>query len=404
MALSERHWILGTLLACAVIAAMKLPPAERVPAPRRPSATTPETRARDRLRTHLRRETMTLALLERRDSLMRRLGAAARSGTSPSAAPVTIHDPDIPIRMRERIDHHIARELRGAGGRLDGGRVAVRVLADTGASLEHWGDGYTRAGWIDVEYVLPPATDGRTCLAIVRVGDRALESIASPDSGRELQRIVDRAAGSFLGPCAFLGAHGPPGTEIERWLATTDFSLALRASTPESDSQRNRLRFTPRTAIGRWLRRAGWSMERAFLHGDLVRCAEGDRQSCIAALGAPRLDGVRRDSPWLSADDLGRSGFGLPLGPAEHWFLADMQQHMGAEAFGRFWRSPLEPQAAFSEVMGITLAESTRDWARATYDAHPRRSWPHPLALAGQLLVVGGLVGGAAARRRSQGS
>jgi hypothetical protein len=72
---------------------------------------------------------------------------------------------------------------------------------------------------------------------------------------------------------------------------------------------------------------------------------------------------------------------------------------MGAEAFGRFWRSPLTPEEAFADVTGMTLTDATREWLREVYDAGHRRSWPHPTAFAGQLLLMGGLVGAAALRR-----
>ena len=405
MALSDRHLIIGTLLACGAIAASSLPPGIDAAPPQRRSAVTKEVRVRQRLATHLRRETATLALLERRDALMRRIGTTDGVGS-----PIVLHDADVPEALRQLIDAAIADEVASVGGALDGARVAVRVLIDTAAPPAHWGPLYGKAAWIDNQYVLPPATDRRTCLAIVRVGPRVLEVIepagrrvpasAPARTMEELRRDIERAVGSFLGPCAFYGAHGLPGQQIEQWLSDAYFSQALRSPAIAADSLPGFFTGLPGTRIARWIAALGWSDNRAYLSSDLVRCTEGDAASCRALLRAPRTVARAKESPWLLRERETRFVLGRPLGPSEAWFMAGLHGRMGPEAFGRFWRSPLEPEQAFSEVMGVTLEDATRDWAREVYDAGRPHTWPHPLALAGQILLVGGLVGTTAFRPR----
>ena len=404
MALSDRHLLIGTLLACAAIAALRLPPAnEATPSRNRPVLTS-EARRRDRLANHLRRESATLALLERRDATMRRLGNDEGSGV-----PIVLYDVDIPGLLRSVIDTAIASEVESVGGRLDGARVAVRVLTDTGARPAHWGPLYGEAAWMDNQYVLPPATDGRTCLAIVRVGPRVLEGLAPASRGsparssdaaaRELRRTIAREVGQFLGPCAFYGAYGLPGPRIERWLAGSHFNMALRAPGTASDSFEDISPVRSHTILDRWVANIDWLENRTWLHRDLVRCAEGERAGCVGALHAPRSEAGASRSPWLLRDHGRRFVFGYPLGPAEYWLMAGLQNRIGREAFGRFWQSPLEPEEAFAEVTGVGLTEATSDWAHEIYDSGRRHDWPHPWALAGQVLLVGGLLGTAALRR-----
>lgn len=391
MALKERHWILGTLLACAAIAVLELPPDGRATRTRWRPTTTPESRARDRLRDHLRRETSTLALLTRRDSVLGTPAHARREDR--------IHlrfDADVPSALRGAIEHEISRELGALGGQALVAPVIVRVLADTGARLTAWGSGYVRASWLESEYVLPPATDGHTCIAFIRVGERLLDDAGSERGRVALERAVERHAGRVLGPCGFYGAHGLPGPAIEAWLSAAHFGPALRAPAPGSDSLWNPFGGTEPSLSPRVM----WLLDRTMFRPTLVRCAEGSTDACAAALQATRRDSLIRRSPWLPRDDAPRLMSRSSLGPAEAWLLAGVHERLGPDAFGRFWRSAASPDSALRDVTGVTLSEATRDWARATYAATPRGSWPSPVALAGQLLLAGALVGLAALRRR----
>ena len=404
MALSDRHLIAAAVAVCAFIAAMKLPPDLGVREHR--VRHSPEIRVQNRARSRFREAQEKLALLERRDEALR-LAAHTRAGGH--AGPRVVHGADVPRSLRTSLDSLLRRELGGLRTPLDTAPVLVYVVLDTATRGNDALPGASRTRWIDAQYVLPAAVDGRTCVSIVRVGQSALDD-RTRRNGRLLRDIaLDGAAGKMLGPCAFIGAYGTPGPRIGRWLATTNHGLLLRSPAPGTDTLRTSLPSLlgeRETIVEIILRSTGWSPQRDWLHPDLVACAAGHDGRCLAALGADAVESARADGPML----LRSSGnpFDRDAWPVERtrlmgsgvWLFASLHDRVGPEAFGRFWTSDLTPDQAWAHATGAPLAESTRDWVAETFEVGRTRRWPHPTALLLQLALAAVGVGGAIVLRQ----
>ena len=404
MALSDRHLIAAAVAACAFIAALKLPPDHE--SRERRMRHVPEVRVQNRARARYREAREKLALLERRDLA---LGLASRSRPAAEGRPGIVFDPYIPRALRSSLDSMIGRELEGLRTPLDAAPVVVYIVLDTATRGDDALPAASRTRWIDAQYVLPAATDGRTCVSIVRVGQSALD-----DRTRRNDRLVrdialEGASGKMLGPCAFIGAHGPPGREIGRWLATTHHGLLLRAPAPDTDtlrSSRPGMLGERESIVELILRSTGWSLQRDWLHPDVIACAAGRDDRCLDAVGASGLDSTRGSGPLLLRS--AGTPFDRDAWPDERtrlmgtggWLFASLHDRIGPEAFARFWTSDLPPDQAWAAATGVSLAESSRGWIGETFDVGRTRQWPHPGALLLQLALAAAGIGGATVLRQ----
>ena len=399
MALSDRHLVAATIAACAFIVVTKLPPDahRRDRRPRQP----PEVMVQNRAKARLREAREKLALLERRDSA---LALAARRPAATHAGARVFYGGDIPTRFRSRLDSLLRLELDGIGASLTASPVIVFFATDTASRDRDDLPAPSRVRWIEAQYVLPAASDGRSCISIVRVGQSALDD-RTRRNGRLMSDIaLDGAAGKLLGPCAYMGAYGMPGRGVARWMARSGYGLGLRSPAPGTDTLRSAMpTFTPEreTIVEVILRASGWSPQRDWLHPDLVACTAGDDGRCLAALsvGGP-------DSAGLRAPGLLRSS-GIPFDrgawPAERsrlmgtggWLLASLHDEAGPEAFRRFWTSELAPDQAWASATGSPLSSTARRWIANTFDVGRTRRGPHPVALMLQLALGAAGIGGA---------
>ena len=403
MALSNRHLIAAAVAVCAFIAVTKLPPESggRNPRPRQ----APELVVQNRARARLRDAREKLALLERRDSA---LVMAARSPVAAHGRPRTFYGGDIPQGLRTRLDSVLHRELAGIRTPLAASPVIVFFATDTAT---RGGDGLpapSHTQWIEAHYVLPAATDGRTCISIVRIGGAALND-RTRRYGRLMSDIaLDAAAGKLLGPCAYIGAYGPPGPAVDRWMARSSYGLALRSPAPDTDTLRSaKPTFTGdhETIVEIILRSTGWSPQRDWLHPDVVACAAGDDGRCLAAVGADAADSAAARRPAL----LRSSGVPFdrdlwaersPLMGAGEWLLASLHDEAGPEAFARFWTSALSPDAAWAGATAAPLSAATRQWIDDTFEVGRPLRGPHPVALWLQLALAAGGLGAAVLLRQ----
>ncbi|HUF26363.1 MAG TPA: hypothetical protein VMM18_05205 [Gemmatimonadaceae bacterium] len=412
MALTDRWWIIGTLAACSLIAVAKLPP-EQVSEPSPGDARLTEVRVRDRAGRRLRREIEVLTMLERRDALLPRLAAKHAAGSSPTL----FFTADVPAPVRVAIERAVELETGALPPPLDGNPVAVFVVVDS-AGARFGVRTLMRQNALGNQYLLPPVVDGRTCVSIIRVPLSIAVGTTGPQSPT-LLRALHLANGALLGPCGFHAAYGEPGAGIDRWLAGGGYELALRSPTGVADSLRTRaFGLPPRRGIEAWLARHGEWSSRSHFEPVTIACAEGSLDACARALmmsrdrsgRAVRTAGRRRvpdawvHGPYLVPNET--ITFIAPLGPSERWLLAGLHDRIGAEAFRRFWKSPLSPDSAWSAATGGSLARATHHWASSAYGAPSRRRGPHPLSLGAQLALIVGLAGSSAAlwKRRTVSS
>ena len=206
---------------------------------------------------------------------------------------------------------------------------------------------------LDVAFALPEATDGSHCVTLVRL------------RGVSPAHVEALATQSLLGVCGFFAAFGLPGDGVRQWLAATGYRAARRsdwhvASGPAID-------VTARYSLGD----AGG------------RCLTNEPGACVGALrvgaASHRADPATVDpSEWVvdGALPASRSGHGAAgglLGEAESELLLSAVRELGAERFGRFWRSPASPEAAFRAASGVSLDAWTHTWAIRTYGEVPSR-------------------------------
>ena len=272
----------------------------------------------------------------------------------------------------------IAAEQWNALGPTTAGHAEIFVYVDSSViPRASNASGARRAveprGMVDVVFALPEATDGKRCVALVRL--RGM-SAAHVDALRHQ---------SLLGVCGFFAAFGFPGNNVHSWLTSTGYRVARRSD---------------------WHVAIAPAVDESALYalGDAGgRCLTSEPGACLEALqvgGSPDysadhkavarryvIDGSVANS---SAEADKRQ---LTLGHAEVELLRAAVREFGHERFGRFWRSASAPDSAFLAATGVTLGSWTQRWLTRTYGAlPPRRSvrardivW---LALAVPLLVA----------------
>ena len=234
---------------------------------------------------------------------------------------------------------------------------------------------------VDVAFALPEATDGARCVTLVRL------------RGVSPAHIAALSNQSLLGVCGFFAAFGLPGEGIRQWLTATGYRTARR-----SDWHVARAPAVDAVAVY-GLGEAGG------------RCLTNQPGACVEALGPARAVPSADARPpgsheWVIDGALPATvgALGAPrglLGDIEPELLLSAVRELGADRFGRFWRSSGTPAAAFESAFGTSLDSWTYAWVVRIYGRVSDRpttrlrdvAW---VALALPLLVV------VAARRRER--
>jgi hypothetical protein len=166
---------------------------------------------------------------------------------------------------------------------------------------------------------------------------------------------------SLIGVCGFYAAFGLPGSGIETWLARSSYRFA---------------------------RRSDWSVARApatdasSLYGlsePAARCLTGDPDGCRNALRLASAAGSREPEhghrlAWVLDGAIPLNATEpASLGYADDELLADAVRSVGADRFGRFWRSASAPDTAFLAATGIGMEQWTQRWLTRIYGAPPPR-------------------------------
>ena len=381
--LHTRHWLAGVGVGCAFIAASLLPPPERIP--EAPFTTeSAEAIHAARIAGELRRVDDRLRVLEQRDAVAK----AVRDRPAPPGQPALHVAGAVPPEVRAAVAEVVAEQW----ARLQptsGIGLAVWVAMDT---TDTW-----RSHVPDVNYILPAAFDGRTCVALVRVspfadGRRVVEAL------RGAQRFGDVGRARLLGPCAYYVAFGEPGAAMARWLGATRHRSA-RVLDPGHSPARGGYQ-------GRGMRSAFGLSDLGLYYGadvNVLACARGSRARCEAAAldttGAvperrwsraivmPGSD--RRAAPWIGARN-------------KEWMLSDMVHDLGRERFGQLWRSPRPVPEAFAAAAGEPLGEWTHRWMVARYGGAGAEGGLglRTLAMSAGVVLAGLLVAARTAERR----
>ena len=248
------------------------------------------------------------------------------------------------------------------------------ILLDAPAKLapRHW-------------HYLPEATDGRTCVAVVEIGDRQ-----EPwgDRTRWLRRV--------LGPCAFYAAFGSPGPRLREWLDSSAMQIAYAPTwdAPGSVRRRRAVDLNAGQPLGMVER------IRTAVLGRTVRttleetgCAAGELHACRRYLLTDELGGEWfRWSLGLPGVIPNRASLRAWHDPDVLNFLSDLVSLEGRDRFAAFWRSPATIDSAFAGAYGLSLEQWTMSWARQGGEVrvgpHVRRS-SVLLSLLFVVLVVG---------------
>jgi hypothetical protein len=311
------------------------------------------------------------------DRLQRVARTGGRGGTSPDGAPVLTTELRIPEATRHAIDAQLAAVWRDLAPTAP--EIAVRVIVvDLGS----------------VTQVLPPVTDGRTCIVELPVGWslRWMVKAKEPPPADQLAQWLRQG----LGPCAFYAAFGRPGPAVEAWLLDRGFDLGYDMD------------WVAPPPPGRWygldenypatLRAALFWMPDSRYGGslDAVACNAGDLRRCRAALfasdtaeapggwrRAPR--GVVNRPYWLLRSSL--------YGGSR--YLADLVRDAGRDRFETFWRSSLPVDSAFQLGIGVPIETWTARWQRERMGALRPGSGISPLSVLLSLLVTGLFLAGA---------
>jgi len=353
VALTLRNWAFFALVGCAVVV-VALPTPTEPPDFSRSYFTR---RAADIVQGDIRHTATALTVLERRDAVL----------TSMDKQPPLPGGPRIrfDVALTPAAQHALTEGLDAvaAGLRPYASDMRTMLVFTIDSSPIH----SSVAGYW---YLLPEATDGRTCLVLrFEVETRPFLPSWSDENPDELRSWVSRA----LGPCAFYTAFGKPGAGLERWLRENNFVYAwstdwqirnvpLDISEDLSEASLTDLLqhlISPAQAWGRIPLPV-----RACAHGNLGQCHTVltlSHWETTPPLGTRYA--VAREWMWGSGVDWSRWGGVMQT------FLADLVQFAGRERFQRFWRSPLPRDSAFATTMGMNVEEYTHRWLRGKFPA-----------------------------------
>ncbi len=247
---------------------------------------------------------------------------------APAMQPVTI-DPSVPADQRQLFDS-LARMAWKNIGLTPSPYADIFVFYDTVAVPGITPKRAEPGRGAEVTYALPGAADGTRCVAMVRL--RRHDVAVSPTD--------------ILGPCAFYGAFGAPGSGIRHWLVRTRFLAARHAQWTDVSAE-----LPPQ-------RESWYDMDNASA-------------ACLARGGRPCLQTANvvasSASSWRLAnftdDTLATSGGPYAMGGGtmpDLRVLSDMVREFGPERFRAFWTSSDGPEQAFERAMGVSLIDWTR--------------------------------------------
>jgi hypothetical protein len=265
-------------------------------------------------------------------------------------------------------------------------------------------------GAIIGDYVLPHVP-GERCFVLLRT-----KYVAGARPGYFFTRLNNADVRSrVLGPCAYYERFGMPGPAIDRWLRSQGWTFGLTSSWTSEPSVFGARSSAPNSLIDYFF---AISPAQRVTAPQGLRCASGDRESCVQALLVPtppnpmidrrgRLWGGDVVSTQRGIDyDRDERWWVLPrtLGPRDMTVLSEMVRTLGEDRFAAFWTSQAEPAAAFRTATGMDIGEWTHQWAERVYGPQSRGPVVPVAGLVGSmlLLLIALGVGLLSARRRAR--
>ena len=336
-----------------------------------------------------------------------------RDSLLPSLAPLRGEDAShVGIRRDDRVHAWYAALLRA---RIDsqwqlrartvpGIRVIAVAITDTASSVEGLSRPYA-FGRSD-RYLLPPLTDGHTCVVIHRARLAGWKFPGTGDSANlALMRKLwsDTAVSPQLGPCGFVGAFGMPGPHIRAWLDTLDWEparlLVAQREAPDELVSRAATAAARRHGVEAWLHDEQMLFSNHVAYAAMSACAQRNGPLC-SDMVLRQASGARRREP-IAGLVLFRTHFdGFDLGgpklryPHSH-LLADVLAQVGPDRFMTFWTSTKPLDDALRDLTGTSADEWALDYVASQYGTAitvaPR--WPLR-GLAGAALFVVFALGG----------
>lgn len=372
MARHVKLWILGTIVACVIVAAGTIP--FRGTRASRDEATIFTQRPEA---TPARRHAQAIADAWRGAQTARRLAEARLA--------VRQRDFDRPVLMMASTDSEHATLQARIRASLDSAwqslglaetKISVALVIDPiegsdGAlpAVESWGP----------SYLLPDSADRTLCL--IRLSENAGWRHAILRQSFARDNWLQPWLKANLGPCAFLAAYGMPGRAVRAWLGNRGFDLALAPAWNDSTA-------APSSSILRSDR--GWWWPFVYHQSfPAVACLARRVAGCREAV----LEGASDDRPrpdrtqvvttdrryWQRQRLIGGSSY-----------LADVARQVGRDRFLEFWNSPLSVDSALSRALRQPVGEWTAQWQ--TRFTPPIRLGSSAPAAASLLAVILGII------------
>ena len=309
---------------------------------------TPEEQAARQIESALDSAREALHILHVRDSLL----SWRRNGRIPSSEGLGVWiDPALPDVVSNLVRDSIRSEWERIQPTTSDVSVIFALIARTTLV---GGSGARRSFGSYKAFLLPKATDGRTCMVAAYVhhwrwlqferGRATPWSLVPPNMREE-----------FLSSCAFYAAFGQPGTAVDAWLSRSNLRFAAGS---DWTTDRSIIPLSP----------SDWQ-ERLTLSA--AACTTGKTSRCAEAL----FDAPMSRWLWWAASrkhfDGGFAtvrGWEAVFGEWDADYLSDLVRDMGRERFQQFWSSDLPLDSAFNGAFGVSMAEWTHQWAAARID------------------------------------
>jgi hypothetical protein len=356
MAPDLRHWVGGTLAACAIVAIAAVSGggavARQSEGPPQPAGT--------RWGDEALRLGNAWRLTWRRLQLERYRGALAKQADSARAAggtaPLVLVDGPSTAAQRAELNGYLAEMWRSAAP--EGFKVAVALVIDRGK-----GPALTDAPSMQrgqsTQYLFPDSLHRDLCVAVVRDQYNSTPFF-DPRRTKPLGLSSEiRWIAQGLGPCAFYGAFGVPSRQIEGWLQGDGHQFAMypRWWLPRGDEVYN-IWWDQSVPIARqsaqW-----WSYVYSMLPWRGVACYGGRVGSCASAVYDTIAVATDPPGDWDSFQWWREQAlFGSP------YYLSDLAGALGTERFSRFWTADVPMDSAVQLASGETLDQWTGEWAR----------------------------------------
>jgi hypothetical protein len=350
VALTLRNWAFFAVVGCAVAVIAFWPTPIK-----HPDFLLFETRsATEIIHRAIRQTESALTVLERRDGVLASLKK----------------EPPLPGGPRIKFDLALAPAAqRALTNGLDAVATGLRPYAsDVRTMLVFTSDPNRRevsASW----YLLPDATDGRTCLVLQFLDENTRQFLNTAGDMRldELQSRMSRQ----LGPCAFYTAFGKPGAGVERWLREYNYVYAWSTDWQIPNVPLDLAEDLSDASLSDLLQHLVRPAETWGGQPLSVRaCAHGNQTQCRTVLSlSDRYWGTIPPLGTRYAVARGWYNWGDSRERVMQTFLADLVQFTGRDRFERFWRSPLPRDSAFATTIGMSIEEYTHRWLQGKFPA-----------------------------------